>query len=121
MALVPYANIYLYGPGSAQRNQQVSLYTSGEIGNIINVYYQKLYIRNLATGTDTGVQYVSTPSGWTKVVGTWQKTGYVVLHDNFSSSWGVKFTQAGSYEVVASVVGVGTIPNAQARTVITVA
>ena len=118
--LVPYANIAVYGPGSAQRNQQVSLYTSGEIGNIVNFYFQKLYIQNLATGTADGVQYDSTPSGWTLNMGTWSKPGYVIGHDTFSSSWGVEFTQAGTYEVVASVVGVGTIPNAQSRSVITV-
>ena len=118
--LLPYANIAVYGPSSAQRNQQVSLYTSGEIGNIVNAYYQKLYIQNLGTGTTAGVQYDSTPSGWTQNLGTWSKLGYVIAHDTFSSSWGVEFTQSGTYEVVASVVGVGTIPNAQSRIVISV-
>ena len=118
--LTPYANIAVYGPGSAQRNQQVSLYTSGEIGNIVNIYYQKLYIQNLATGTTAGVQYDSTPSGWTQLMGTWSKAGYVIGHDTFSSAWGVEFTQSGTYEVVASVVGIGTIPNAQSRIVISV-
>jgi hypothetical protein len=118
--LTPYANIAVYGPGSAQRNQQVSLYTSGEIGNVVNIYYQKLYIHNLATGTTAGVQYDSTPSGWTLNMGTWTKQGYVIAHDTFSSSWGVEFTQAGTYEVVASVVGWGTIPSAQSRIVISV-
>jgi hypothetical protein len=118
--LTPYANIAVYGPGSAQRNQQVSLYTSGEIGNIVNIYYQKLYIQNLATGTTAGVQYDSTPSGWTQNLGTWSKGGYVIAHDTFSSSWGVEFTQPGTYEVVASVVGWGTVPTAQSRIVISV-
>ena len=118
--LLPYATISAYGPGSAARNQQVSLYTSGEIGNIVNVYWQKFYIQNLNTGTLAGILYVSTPSDWTKTGDMYSKTGYVVLHDTFSSSWSVKFTQAGTYEVVASVVGAGTVPNAQSRFTISV-
>jgi hypothetical protein len=46
--------------------------------------------------------------------------GYVIGHDSFSSFWSVQFTQTGTYEVVASVVGAGTIPNAQDRMVISV-
>ena len=119
---LPYANIAVYGPTTAQRNQQISLYTSGQIGNIVNLYYQKLYIQNLATGTSAGVQYISTPSGWSQNLpgGHWSKMGYVIAYASFSSSWGVKFTQPGTYEVVASVVGGGTIPNAQSRMVISV-
>ena len=118
--LLPYATIAVYGPSSAQRNQQISLYTSGEIGNIVNIYYQKLYIQNLATGTSEGVQYDSTPSGWSQSLGTWSKAGYVIAHDTFSSTWGVEFTQSGTYEVVASVVGIATVPSAQSRMVISV-
>ena len=118
--LLPYATIAVYGPSSAQRNHQVSVYTSGEIGNMINIYYQKFYIQNLATGTTAGVRYDSTPSGWSQYMGTWSKAGYVLGHDTFSSSWGVEFTQSGMYEVVASVVGIGTVPNAQSRMVISV-
>ena len=118
--LLPYATINAYGPSSASVNQQVSIYTSGEIGNIINVYWQKFYIQNLNTGTQAGIQYTSTPSGWIQTGDMYSKTGYVILHDTFSSSWGVRFTQAGTYEVVASVVGTGTIPSAQNRFTITV-
>ena len=35
---LPYANIAVYGPSSTQTYQPISLYTSGEIGNIINIY-----------------------------------------------------------------------------------
>ena len=117
---LPYANIAVYGPSTAKKNQQISLYTSGQIGNIVNLYYQKLYIQNLASGTSAGVQYVSTPFGWSQNLqgGHWSKMGYVIAYDSFSSSWGVKFTQTGTYEVVASVVGAVTIPNAQSRMVI---
>jgi len=118
--LLPYASISAYGSSSAATNQQVSIYTSGEIGNIINVYWQKFYIQNLNTGTQAGIQYVSTPSDWTLTGNMYSKTGYVALHDTFSSSWSVRFTQAGTYEVVASVVGAGTVPNAQSRFTITV-
>jgi hypothetical protein len=119
---LPYANIAVYGTGSTQTYQPISLYTSGEIGNIVNIYYQKFYIQNLATGTDAGVQYISTPPGWSQNLpgGHWSKAGYVIGHDTFSSSWSVQFTQSGTYEVVASVVGIGTIPSAQDRMVISV-
>ena len=120
MDLLPYANIAVYGPSSTQTNQLVSIYTSGEIGNIVNQYFQKFYIQKLGTETGNEVLYVSTPSGWSQNFGTWSKSGYVIAHDNFNSAWGVEFTQPGTYEVVASVVGVGTVPSAQSRMVISV-
>ena len=118
--LTLYANINAYGPSTATTSTEISLYTSGEIGNIINIYFQKFYIINLDTSDTTGVEYTSTPSGWTDLLGTWTKTDYVAGHDTFSSSWKVKLNQAGTYEVVASVVGLGTIPNDQDRFIITV-
>ncbi|MCK9579290.1 MAG: hypothetical protein M0Q92_02425 [Methanoregula sp.] len=119
--ITPYVNIYAYGPSSAAVNQQVTISTSGEIGNIVNQYFQKFYIQNLNTGGSLdGVQYTSVPSGWTNAMGTYSKSGYVIWHDTFTSSWGVRFTQPGTYEVVASAVGVGTIPTGQSRFTITV-
>lgn len=118
--LTPYATINAYGPSQADPDEEISIYTSGEIGNIINIYYQKFYIKNLDTNDATGVEYTSTPDDWTCIYGTWSKMDYVISHATFSSYWEVKLNQSGTYEVVASVVGMGTVPNDQDRFTITV-
>ena len=120
--LLPYAHISTYAStNSAARGQLVSVYTSGDIGNIVNYYYQKLYIRDLSTGQVVTDAYVSTPSGWSQIIsGNWEKAKWVVAYDSFSSAWTVRFNQAGAYEVVASVVGTALVPNAQSSTVIIV-
>ncbi|HWQ96189.1 MAG TPA: hypothetical protein VN368_02330 [Candidatus Methylomirabilis sp.] len=118
--VLPYAVIHAYGPSTASRGEEITLYTSGEIGNIINVYFQKLYILNLDTNkVEDGVEYTSIPDGW-EIGPTYVKAGFVTLHDTFSSVWKVKLNKAAKYEVVASVVGVLTIPNSQDRVTITV-
>ncbi len=113
--LVPYANIAIYGPGTASVNQKISIDVSGEVGNIVNGYYQKLYIQKLSSGNCDKVEYVSTQSGFNKVFCTWSTPSIVLAHDTFSSHWEVKLTEPGNYEVVASAVGLTTIPSAQSR------
>ncbi|MFA4849513.1 MAG: hypothetical protein WC626_07280 [Methanoregula sp.] len=120
MDLLPYATINAYGPGSAGIGQQVSIYTSGEIGNFLGPYWQKFYMQNLNTGTQAGIQYISVPSDWWKTGDMYSKTGFVTLHDTFSSAWTVQFNQAGTYEVVASVMGPGSYPQAQSRITVSV-
>jgi hypothetical protein len=121
-AVTPYADIAVYpSTNNAAIGQSVSVYTSGDIGNIVNYYYQRLYIKDLSTGLVVTTCYVSTPSGWSEVIpGNWEKAGWVVGYDTFSSAWTVRFNQAGAYQVVASVVGTALIPNAQSSTVIMV-
>ena len=79
----------------------------------MNYYYQRLYIKDLSKGQVVTTCYVSTPSGWSQIIsGNWEKAAWVVGYDTFSSAWTVRFNQAGTYQVVASVDGTATIPRA---------
>lgn len=122
-APVPYANIYLYGPEKVSINEEVKIYTSGQIGNFAGTYVQRFYIKNLDTGSVDGVTYISTPAGWGKSPlsdKTWEIWKSLALQDRFTSSWTVKLTQKGSYEVVVSVVGAPVIVSDQTRLVYTI-
>jgi len=120
--LTPYADIYLNAPSKAKVNKEISIYVSGEIGNIVNGYYEKFYIVNTATGKALPTSaYTKVPGKkWKNIAGTWSELNAVVAHETFSQNWKVKIDKTGTYEVVASVVGIGTIPKDQARQVIKV-
>jgi len=121
-SLTPYAHIYLYAPNKAKVNKETSIYVSGEIGNIINGYYEKFYIVNTATGKALSTSaYTKVPGNrWKNVAGTWSELNGVVAHTTFSQNWKIKINKAGTYEIVASVVGIGTVPHDQARQLIKV-
>ena len=121
-SLTPYAHIYLYGPGKAKVNKETSIYVSGEIGNIVNGYYEKFYIVNTATGKALSTSaYTKVPGDrWKNIAGTWSELNGVVAHTTFSQNWKIKINEAGTYEIVASVVGIGTVPHDQVRQLIKV-
>jgi hypothetical protein len=118
--LVPYVIINAYGPSSASVNEEVSIDVSGELGNMVNYYFQKFYIQNIETTLTSDVEYISVPDGFDLNIYTWTKGDYLVGHTNFNSHWVVKFKNPGRYEVVASAVGVAQIPAGQDRFIIDV-
>lgn len=118
--LIPYANIAIYGSTTAKINEKINIDVSGEVGNVVNGYFQKLYIQKLSSGNCDKVEYVITPSGFQKAFCTWSSGNIVIGHETFTSHWEVELKESGNYEVVASAVGLATVPNAQDRLGITV-